>query len=288
MDTVKTYHQVNRADGSQDFGISKMEDIYKKRDGKPDTPHRHDFYTILIVKNGKGRHTIDFKNYELSSNQIYFIGPGQVHQLTEELPTQGYSIVFSSQFLAMNQILVDFIEDINLFNDFGSTPPLELSKAEMAKIDRYAMDIMEFMNSGHAYNYDAIGALLKLILISCHHLCSLNQLDVQTMESGGSLVRNFKQLVNQNYKEWHHASAYADALNITPDHLNRVVKSLTGKTAKEHIQSRLTTAAKRMLYFTTLSNKEIAFELGFSEPANFSAFFKTCTGLAPSKFKQSI
>ncbi len=285
MDTVKTYHQVNKADGSLHFGISKMESIYEKRKGQPDTPHRHDFYTILVVKNGEGKHIIDFKTYELSKNQVYFISPGQVHQLTEQLPSIGYSIVFSSQFLAMNNILVDFIEDINLFNDFGSTPPLLLGESEMDGIDHYASEMMDYLDSNTPYKYEAIGSLLKLILISCHSLCSLNQLDTQTMESGGSLVRNFKKLVNQKFKEWHHASAYAEALNITPDHLNRVVKSLTGKTAKEHIQSRLTTAAKRMFYFTSLSNKEIAFVLGFSEPANFSAFFKTCTGTSPSKFK---
>jgi len=117
MDVVKTYHDVNKADGSLSFGISKMEDIYLKRKGKPDEPHRHDYYTILVVKEAEGSHVVDFKTYSLGNNQIHFISPGQVHQLTETKPTVGYSIVFSSQFLALNHILVDFIEDINLFND---------------------------------------------------------------------------------------------------------------------------------------------------------------------------
>ncbi|WP_205127756.1 helix-turn-helix domain-containing protein [Okeania hirsuta] len=84
-----------------------------------------------------------------------------------------------------------------------------------------------------------------------------------------------KNLVEEKYKEWHASSSqYAEALHISPDYLNRSIKSLIGKTAKEYIQSRITTAAKRMLYFSELSNKEIGFELGFSEPANFSAFFQ--------------
>ena len=61
--------------------------------------------------------------------------------------------------------------------------------------------------------------MLKLLLITCHNLCSLNQLDTQTMEVGASLVRNFKQLVNQHYKTWHHAAAYAEALHITSEAL---------------------------------------------------------------------
>ena len=67
---------------------------------------------------------------------------------------------------------------------------------------------------------------------------------------------------------------------------NRIIKNSIGKTAKEYIQSRLTTEAKRLLYFSNLSNKEIGFELGFNEPAHFSAFFKKCTQLSPSNFKK--
>ena len=287
MDPVKTYHDINKTDDSLSFGISKMEDIYQKRKGRPDVPHRHDYYTILVVKDAEGSHIVDFTTHVLGNNQVYFISPGQVHQLTENKPTVGYSIVFSTHFLALNHILVDFIEDINLFNDFSNTPPLQVGSKEMELLTSYSEEMLRLNTGDYAYKYEAIGALLKLLLISCHNLCSLNQLDTQTMEVGANLVRNFKQLVNQQYKTWHHAAAYAEALHITPDHL-RVVKSLTGKTAKEHIQSRLTTAAKRLLFFSSLSNKEIAFELGFSEPANFSAFFKSCTGMSPRGFKSSV
>ena len=93
-------------------------------------------------------------------------------------------------------------------------------------------------------------------------------------------------MVNESYKSEHSISYYADQLHITPDQLNRIIKSTIGKTSKEYIQSRLITEAKRLLYFSNLSNKEIAFELGFNEPANFSAFFKKCSGFSPLNFKK--
>ncbi|MEO0572090.1 MAG: helix-turn-helix transcriptional regulator [Bacteroidota bacterium] len=286
MDVVKTYRKVNHEDVNASFGISRMEEIYERRNGEVDQPHRHDFFTILFVKTGEGQHHIDFNSYPIHKNQVYFIGPGQVHQLVEREKSIGYSLVFSEEFLALNQISVNFIEDINLFHDIGTSPPLELEGTASQILDYYAEQMMGHFQSTSKYKFEAIGALLKLFLIQCHTMCSLNGLDLQTQETGGNLVRNFKKLLHSKYKEWHQTQSYAEALNITPDHLNRVIKSLTGKNPKAHLQSRITTAAKRLLYFTELSNKEIAYELGFSEPANFSAFFKKCTGVSPSEFKR--
>lgn len=286
MKAIKTYNRVNQTDANASFGISRMEDIFEKRNGAADEPHRHDFYTVLFVKAAKGLHKIDFNSYELDRNQVFFISPGQVHQLVEREKSHGYSIVFSEEFLLLNQISVAFIEDINLFHDSGASPPLTTDRAAAKALTNFSEQILVQYASTSKYRFEAIGALLKLFLIQCHSLCSLNTLDIQTQETGGPLVRNFKELVHSKYKDWHHANLYAEALHITPDHLNRVIKSLTGKTTKEHLQSRITTAAKRLLYFGKLSNKEIAFELGFSEPANFSAFFKKCTGITPSAFRE--
>ena len=135
------------------------------------------------------------------------------------------------------------------------------------------------------FNDQALGSLLQLFLINCNNLCSLSVDNTQSREAGNTILRNFKQLVNEKYTEWHGTAEYANELNVTPDYLNRVVKSLSGKTAKEYIQSRIIIAAKRLLFFSDESLKEVGYHLGFSEPANFGAFFKKSTGKSPSEFK---
>ncbi len=155
----------------------------------------------------------------------------------------------------------------------------------MLKIQGYASEIFELSQAETAFKSEAIGALLKLILIACNNYCDIPKTDLNSTDHVGSTLRKFKALINSNHKQWHATNNYASELNITPDYLNRIVKSQTGKTAKEHIQIRIIVAAKRLLYFTDKSNKEIGFELGFSEPGNFSAFFKKCTGISPSEFK---
>lgn len=132
----------------------------------------------------------------------------------------------------------------------------------------------------------SIGSFLKLILIECNNICAINPIEFDVDTTGDNLIRQFKSAVNKNYKKEHSTTFYANELFISPDHLNRTFKAKIGKTAKDYIQARIITEAKRLLYFTDSTAKEIAYELGFNEPANFSAFFKKHTNLSPSNFKK--
>lgn len=284
MSPIKTYEQVHPNDSEISFGISRMGSLYEKHKGEPDTPHRHNYYTVILIGHARGIHRIDFEDYPLNANQIYFISPGMVHQLVEYEKSQGFVITFSTTFLAQNNISPRFIDNLKLFQLYGESPPLFLEDDEIGHLNRYAEEMFVINSSNDAYKNDALGALLKLFLIRSNNLCSLPDMDTQSRESG-NIIRRFKELLEENYTNWHSASAYAEQLFVTTDHLSKVLKSQTGKSTKEHIQSRITTAAKRMLYFSSLSNKEIAYELGFSEPANFSAFFKKCTGKSPSNYR---
>ena len=284
MDAVKTYDYINQEDEKLSFSIFKMEDVHAKRNGKTDTAHRHNYYTTLFTIKAQGKHLIDFNEYKLSDKQTYFIAPGQVHQVIEEKSSTGYGMLFSDQFLVAHNISVRFMEALQLFNEFGDNPPLELDATIYKRVFQYLDEIYRMYLSDMEFKYDAIAALLKLILIECKNSCSLPE---EAFLANGSIFHQFKKLINQHYKNWHATKEYSAQLNITPDHLNRIVKAQSGKTSKEHIQNRIIVAAKRMLYFSDLSQKEIAFELGFSEPANFSAFFKHCEGIPPSKFKSN-
>lgn len=287
MAQIKTYQQVNRQDTSLTFGVSKMETSYDKRKGKKDAPHRHDYYTVLLVNKANGEHFIDFNEYELSDNHVFFVSPGQVHQVIENEQSFGYVLTFSVQFLVKNNIPLSFIEDLNLFNDYGNAAPMKLEKHQTDKLANYCEEILHFNHSAIKFEQQAIGANLKLFLIYCNNLCTAPTENTQLIQAGHFILKNFKNAVEKHHTQWHSSTEYANHLNITADHLNKTIKSLIGKTAKEYIQTRISIAAKRLLYFSDLSTKEIAYQLGFSEASNFSAFFKKCTNLSPSKFRKN-
>ncbi len=287
MEDVKTYQKVYSEEGSVSFGIFKMEDIYEEQNGQPDEPHRHSYYTVLIVRNANGLHKIDFNTYELQNKQVFFVAPGQVHQVIENEKSIGFAMTFSNQFLVENSIPLSFIDSLNLFQNYGQSPPLHPTDKQFDAIESFANQIFDLYYSNKNMRCFSIGAFLKLLLIECNNICSINPIEMDVDTTGDNLIRAFKKSVDKNYKNEHSTTFYAHELYITPDHLNRTVKAKIGTTAKEYIQSRIIIEAKRLLYFTALTSKEIAYELGFKEPANFSAFFKKHTQLSPSNFKKN-
>ncbi len=262
-----------------------MGTIFEQANGKVDSPHRHDYYTVVLVEKAEGKHVIDYQTYAFATNQVHFVSPGQVHQVVTPSKPKGWVFTFSKDFLVENNIPESFISNINLFRQFGETPPLEIDDVTFQRLYRIIKEMEECLPLDLHYRHRALGALLQLFLIYCNNSCLLDTTQLDEENSGVCMLRDFKSLVDQHFQEWHKVSSYAPTLHITAKHLSHTVKQLTGKTAKELIQDRLTLEAKRLLYHTDLSIKEVAYRLGFEEPLHFSGFFKKQAGLSPTLFR---
>lgn len=271
------------------FVFKSMEEIDDAAGGISDYPHRHNYYTVIWPFGATGKHLIDFREYPISRDNIFFVSPWQVHQVITDPKPTGYVILFTSEFLNMNSIRQDFVSNLKLFRDSDDTPPLPVNMEMAAKLKLFADNMKEAFQSQTEMSLETAGAYLKLFLIECNGHCSLHPVsNPQNAEVSKNLVRNFRDLVEKNHFRWHQVQNYAEALNVTPNYLNEVIKSAMSLPAKEIIQSRIILEAKRMAFFTDKSNKEIGFDLGFDDPAHFSKFFKNNTSVSLLEFRESI
>lgn len=285
MSKIKSYTNVVRNSDSLTFSIKKMEDIYEIRKGKADDPHRHNFYTVILMKKGSGKHHIDFHSFDLGEHQVYFISPGQIHQVVEEEKSEGYVMTFTPEFLSRNNIEKEFIQNLHLFHLSGYAPPLILESRLFSELQLFCNNMEKENSKISKYSYVAIGAWLKLFLIKCQQVCNNTPTDEDMVLSTGSvLLHSFQEALEQHYRSWHKVQEYAKQLHITPDHLNATLSQLTGQNAKAHIQNRIILEAKRELIYTAKASKEIAYDLGFNESSHFSQFFKKCVGISPSDY----
>jgi AraC family transcriptional regulator, transcriptional activator of pobA len=271
------------------FAIRSMDSQEIMQNGISDSPHRHNYYTVIWPITAIGKHIIDFKEYSIEPDHIFFVSPWQVHQIITKPHPTGTVILFTPEFLQKNSIKEDFISNLRLFKNIDETPPLPINSTMRPQLQGFVDGMFQAFNSNEDMRYDTIGAYLKLFLITCNGHCSLfPQSNPQSIEVGRSIIKNFKILVENHFHEWHQVQKYAEKLNVTPSYLNEVVKSSINQSAKDYIQQRVTLEAKRMSLFTSKSGKEIGFDLGFDDPSHFSKFFKANTGISLQEFKETL
>jgi AraC family transcriptional activator of pobA len=271
------------------FVIKKMEGIDSITLGKEANPHRHNYYSVIWPLAGGGKHIIDFREYSILPDHVFFVSPKQVHQVIITSPFTGYVILFTSEFLDRNSIRNDFISNLKLFQPIDETPPLPIDKKTAGKLRVFAESMISAFKDQADMYLETTGAYLKLFLIECNGLCSLSPVsNLQNIEVSKTLVRNFKDLVERQYTSSHQVKYYAETLSVTPNYLNEVIRTSINTPAKEFIQNRIILEAKRMALFTEKSAKEIGFDLGFEDPSHFSKFFKSNTGQSLQNFRENL
>lgn len=276
--------ELNSAAAAIPFEIHTMEWIEQNRVDYHDIPHRHNYYTIIWVRKGKGTHLLDLDSFSIEDNSVYCVSPGQVHHLQVEGPVDGYVISFTTDFIGLAADNFMLLYESGLFNIYGHAPVIKLSletESEMLEvIDKLVREYTNFF----LLRAEILRGFLKIFLIYLTRnfgLPAQPKYQTRIYES----VNQFFSLVNKDFATRKMVSDYAAELAVTPNYLNELVKKITGHPASYHIQQRIVLEAKRMLRFSGLTMKEIAYELGFDDPAHFSKFFKKVSGTNFTDYK---
>lgn len=247
-------------------------------------PLKSAFYRISITISGSVDIWLGLEHFRHRPGTVSFTFPNQVFSkgnITAD--TFGYYILFNPDFLSE---LVPAVEKEFPFFDYSGTPFFQLSQQEIENVEQFVLKMNDELQEGKAGKEKAIKMYLFLLLLEMKRSYERQQLHVvRNMEDGLYLVSRFKKLVSQHFLIKRKVTDYADLLAVTPNHLNRMVKDVTGKTASESIAEMLLQEAKAVLRYTDSSISEISYQLDFSDPAAFNRFFKKQTGETPMSFR---
>lgn len=267
-----------RKEGQDHFFLHLHDKAVKNRPAIKD-PHSHNYYCLSFLYEGQMPHFADLGNTMISSPALLILNIDQVHihtELAEDCKV--ITMAFSSEFIyRQNRNLANYIETV------FSQPSLQLSTDELYELDRYIKLICLEHNKGENKNIEIIKCLLNVILIQC---ANLSEKAKKISYNKNDLFINFKDCLNKFYRNNHQVKFYADQLNITTSVLNEIVKKASHKTPKQMIDERLLIEAKRLLYWSDITVREVAWELGFETDGYFIRFFKKHAGITPRDFQK--
>jgi len=250
-------------------------------------PHSHSYYVIFFASESSGFHLIDGKKYSITEGCLYFVKPGQIHQFINlKRETLGTLLLFTPEFISSEGAGGGIISRLDIFN--ASVNPLIVSGKAKENIELLYGKMMDEFVSDNKFRLASLEACLRLFLIECNNLfLSGGNAAEEGKENENAIVRAFKNLVEEHFNDWRLVKTYADELKISSNYLSEVIKRHTGLPPKNHINSRIALEAKRLILYSGKSVKEIGYGLGFNDPARFSRFFKTVSGMSFRQFINS-
>jgi AraC family transcriptional activator of pobA len=246
-----------------------------------DKPHQHDFFIIVLFDQAKGVHNIDFVDYNINNHQIHLLFPGQVHKWYIKPETTGYQLMIDRDFFESFSSAFRFS-----FVQYHNYPVIQLSQ-ESYKLIHYEFDAIKNELESKDCLQELISSRTAVIasVISKEAAKIFDDHDIYQTEPR---IAKFQELIDDSFKEEKLVSFYASKLHISANYLNILCKKHLKISATQLIQQRIILESKRQLKATTLSVKEIAFNLGFIDHAYFSNFFKTQTGITPTNFREQL
>jgi AraC-like DNA-binding protein len=244
--------------------------------------HRHNFYYVLALRNAAGSHYIDFIRYESGDNSMFFMRPGQVHELVLKAESTGYLMQFNSEFYfpkdtASNQLL----------RKASNVDHYQLNVDGFRKLHSILTNIFqEYAEKNQRYE-DVIKANMAIFFIELIRQQKSGPLHHASLYMQERLEK-FLELLEANVFTHKQVAQYAAMLNLSAYQLNVIAKTALGKTCSELINEHIILEAKRCLLATSNQVNQTAYRLGYEDVSYFIRFFKKHTGYSPEAFRNNF
>jgi AraC family transcriptional regulator, transcriptional activator of pobA len=222
---------------------------------------RNNFYSIIWLKSGHGHLKVDFSEYEFSENALFTFAPYQLFLFNSHENISGVAIQFHSDFFCIHANHVEVGCDGLLFNNIYEQPFFYINPHSTNLLYLLIEQMKKEVQEVALAQYEQIISYLKIFLITTtrikvetHSSACLPMTDTKEPQ----LLKKLKHEIEHNFRAKHSARDYASLLNISSNALAKAVKTHYRKTLTKLITERIIIEAKRELYMTRKSIKEIA------------------------------
>ena len=266
------------------FQIHRLEDFIGAVEGVI-PPIRQSQFFVVLVKNGSGEKTIGFFTFPIQKNTLFVI-PKRVTHSSKYWSTScsGYWLSFNLDFFLQSVFPKQHIINKKIFKT-SIKPFLSLSNEQVKQLEIIYEYIVQEYNEQLKSKDEMIAIKVLELLIQCDRFFTSAE-TLQHEDIYNDVIESFNELLQKNFRKERSVQFYANALHMHPNHLNFLVKKYTGLTAKETIIDHTLLEAKFLLHSSSLTIKEISFELGFDDPNYFSSFFRKKLNVSPIQYRQ--
>ncbi|RMZ59665.1 AraC family transcriptional regulator [Chryseobacterium nematophagum] len=252
---------------------------------------RNNYFTLILITSGEGVATVDLCDYSFKENTLFAFYPYQPFMLQSVKPTMGISIQFHHDFFCIYRHHQEIAANGILFNNAYQQPFINLNEFSKNSVLNLINGIANELKTDALRKDEVLVSYLKILLVTATRI-KIEQQSIQDSETTNSkqqfIIQNLKNAIEDNFRTKHSASDYADLLNQTSASLARITKNYFNKTLSDLITERIIIEAKRELYLTDKTIKEIAYELGYEDEYYFSRLFKNKTDISPQIYRNTI
>jgi AraC family transcriptional activator of pobA len=246
-------------------------------------PHRHrDLHQVLLTRRGRAEVTLDGRADALRSPLAIVVPPGVVHSFRFQPDTAGLVISFSSglarELSSATGGLLDFLE-----RSAGVT--LDRASVEATDLDTLGEMLLREFGRSAPGRHVALRGLLGALLANLLRLSSESAPASTAVGPDRELVARFRQLVERRYREHAAVAGYATELGTSEARLRRACLAVAGQSPIALVHLRLIVEAERQLRYTSMPVTQVAYYLGFEDPAYFTRFFTRRMRVSPRAFR---
>lgn len=281
-----TLSLINSADKNLAFRIRHFEDDAMFR-----SVQEQAFSSIIWIKEGSVKVKVDYSEFSITAGTILFLSPFQPFVLESQSEIKGVCIDFHPEFFCLLKHQKEIAFCGLIFNNIYDPPFITINDTEATVFDVLILQLIDEVQKTALAQHDILVSILKILMIHASRIKIQQSVAAEIPLSDQEhpfILQNLKDAIDAHFREKHSASEYAEVLKISPKSLSKITKTHLNKTLTNLISERIVLEAKRDLYMTGKSVKEIAYGLGFKDEYHFSRYFRNSTNVSPQIYRDSL